>query len=124
MHCNAPTPTGLSSKAQGRRASRRTLGYAANNSDKNPNGVSQCIMDTTQRNVEPRWGSMKFIGIVTQGALLRPWALEFNAFGVKTRRIQFPNQITQMALHPKFPIDPHVILDPAIRWFPADEALR
>ncbi|HEV3386747.1 MAG TPA: DEAD/DEAH box helicase family protein [Gemmata sp.] len=29
-----------------------------------------------------------------------------------------------MALHPGFPDDPHAILDPAIRWFPADEALR
>ena len=29
-----------------------------------------------------------------------------------------------MALHPKFPTDPHALLDPAIRWFPADEALR
>src|SRR6266850_76556 len=29
-----------------------------------------------------------------------------------------------MALHPKFPDSPFVILDPAIRWFPADEALR
>ncbi len=29
-----------------------------------------------------------------------------------------------MALHPSFPNDPHAILDPAIRWFPADEALR
>ena len=29
-----------------------------------------------------------------------------------------------MALHPDFPTNPHVILDPAIRWFPADEALR
>ncbi len=29
-----------------------------------------------------------------------------------------------MALHPSFPDDPHAILDPAIRWFPADEALR
>src|ERR1700730_13070077 len=29
-----------------------------------------------------------------------------------------------MALHPDFPDDPHTILDPAIRWFPADEALR
>lgn len=29
-----------------------------------------------------------------------------------------------MALHPDFPTSPHVILDPAIRWFPADEALR
>lgn len=29
-----------------------------------------------------------------------------------------------MALHPNFPDDPHVILDPGIRWFPADEALR
>jgi type III restriction enzyme len=29
-----------------------------------------------------------------------------------------------MALHPKFPKSPHKILDPAIRWFPADENLR
>lgn len=29
-----------------------------------------------------------------------------------------------MALHPEFPVSPHAILDPAIRWFPADEALR
>ena len=29
-----------------------------------------------------------------------------------------------MALHPDFPNDPHAILDPAIRWFPADESLR
>lgn len=29
-----------------------------------------------------------------------------------------------MALHPNFPSDPHAILDPGIRWFPADEALR
>ena len=29
-----------------------------------------------------------------------------------------------MALHPDFPRDPYVILDPAIRWFPANEALR
>lgn len=29
-----------------------------------------------------------------------------------------------MALHPDFPHSPHAILDPAIRWFPADEALR
>ena len=29
-----------------------------------------------------------------------------------------------MALHPNFPDDPHAILDPAIRWFPADAALR
>jgi type III restriction enzyme len=29
-----------------------------------------------------------------------------------------------MALHPKFPESPYAILDPAIRWFPADEALR
>ncbi len=29
-----------------------------------------------------------------------------------------------MALHPKFPHSPHVVLDPAVRWFPADEALR
>jgi type III restriction enzyme len=29
-----------------------------------------------------------------------------------------------MALHPNFPTDPHALLDPAIRWFPADEALR
>ena len=29
-----------------------------------------------------------------------------------------------MALHPNFPESPHAILDPAIRWFPADKALR
>ena len=29
-----------------------------------------------------------------------------------------------MALHPNFPESPHTIIDPAIRWFPADEALR
>ena len=29
-----------------------------------------------------------------------------------------------MALHPNFPASPHAILDPTIRWFPADEALR
>lgn len=29
-----------------------------------------------------------------------------------------------MALHPDFPNSPHAILDPTIRWFPADETLR
>ena len=29
-----------------------------------------------------------------------------------------------MALHPAFPHSPHAILDPDVRWFPADEALR
>ena len=29
-----------------------------------------------------------------------------------------------MALHKDFPSSPHAILDPAMRWFPADEALR
>jgi hypothetical protein len=29
-----------------------------------------------------------------------------------------------MALHKDFPQSPHTILDPGIRWFPADEALR
>ena len=29
-----------------------------------------------------------------------------------------------MALHPSFPESPYATLDPAIRWFPADEALR
>ena len=29
-----------------------------------------------------------------------------------------------MALHPDFPDSPHAVLDPAMRWFPADEALR
>lgn len=29
-----------------------------------------------------------------------------------------------MAIHPDFPSSPHQILDPDIRWFPADEALR
>ena len=29
-----------------------------------------------------------------------------------------------MALHPSFPKSPHEVLNPAIRWFPADETLR
>ena len=29
-----------------------------------------------------------------------------------------------MALHQDFPQSPHTILDPGIRWFPADETLR
>lgn len=29
-----------------------------------------------------------------------------------------------MALHPNFPASPYVILDPSVRWFPADETLR
>jgi type III restriction enzyme len=29
-----------------------------------------------------------------------------------------------MALHKNFPSSPHAILDPEVRWFPADEALR
>jgi len=29
-----------------------------------------------------------------------------------------------VALHPDFPKSPHALLDPAIRWFPADEELR
>lgn len=29
-----------------------------------------------------------------------------------------------MALHPEFPESPHEILDPKVRWFPADESLR
>jgi type III restriction enzyme len=29
-----------------------------------------------------------------------------------------------MAIHSEFPTSPHAILDPSIRWFPADEALR
>jgi len=29
-----------------------------------------------------------------------------------------------MALHPDFPDSPHAILDPSVRWFPADESLR
>ena len=29
-----------------------------------------------------------------------------------------------MAVHLDFPKSPHDILDPGIRWFPADEALR
>ena len=28
-----------------------------------------------------------------------------------------------MALHPNFPDSPHDILEPDVRWFPADEAL-
>ena len=29
-----------------------------------------------------------------------------------------------MALHPEFPDSPHAILDPSLRWFPAEEELR
>ena len=29
-----------------------------------------------------------------------------------------------MALHKNFPRSPHEIIDPSLRWFPADEALR
>jgi type III restriction enzyme len=29
-----------------------------------------------------------------------------------------------MALHKDFPSSPHAVLDPAVRWFPADESLR
>ncbi len=29
-----------------------------------------------------------------------------------------------MAIHPNFPASPHAILDPEVRWFPADESLR
>lgn len=29
-----------------------------------------------------------------------------------------------MAIHPDFPTSPYAVLDPEIRWFPADEALR
>jgi type III restriction enzyme len=29
-----------------------------------------------------------------------------------------------MALHKDFPQSPYAILDPSLRWFPADEALR
>lgn len=29
-----------------------------------------------------------------------------------------------MALHPNFPESPYVILDPGLRWYPADEARR
>ena len=29
-----------------------------------------------------------------------------------------------MALHPNFPESPHEIINPSVRWFPADEALR
>jgi type III restriction enzyme len=29
-----------------------------------------------------------------------------------------------MALHPDFPRSPHAVLDPSVRWFPADETLR
>ena len=29
-----------------------------------------------------------------------------------------------MALHPNFSESPYAVLDPAIRWFPDDEALR
>ena len=29
-----------------------------------------------------------------------------------------------MALHPGFPDSPHAVVCPAVRWSPADEALR
>ncbi|MFO7696988.1 MAG: hypothetical protein R6X16_07515, partial [Anaerolineae bacterium] len=29
-----------------------------------------------------------------------------------------------MALHKDYPASPYVIVDPAVRWFPADESLR
>jgi type III restriction enzyme len=29
-----------------------------------------------------------------------------------------------MALHPEFPDSPHAILDPGLRWFPGDDAIR
>ncbi len=29
-----------------------------------------------------------------------------------------------MALHPQFPRSPYEVLDPDLRWFPADETLR
>jgi len=29
-----------------------------------------------------------------------------------------------MAIHPSFPTSPYDILEPDLRWFPADEALR
>ena len=29
-----------------------------------------------------------------------------------------------MALHPNFPESPYAILEPGVRWFPADETLR
>ena len=29
-----------------------------------------------------------------------------------------------MAIHPNFPLSPHEILSPDVRWFPADELLR
>jgi len=29
-----------------------------------------------------------------------------------------------MAIHPNFPTSPHAILNPEVRWFPADENLR
>jgi type III restriction enzyme len=29
-----------------------------------------------------------------------------------------------MGLHPDFPKSPYEILDPEVRWFPADESLR
>ena len=29
-----------------------------------------------------------------------------------------------MALHPDFPTSPYAVLDPQVRWFPADETLR
>jgi hypothetical protein len=33
------------------------------------------------------------------------------------------NRDKNMALHKDFPASPHAILDPAIRWFPADDTM-
>jgi hypothetical protein len=41
-----------------------------------------------------------------------------------TKLHELRKRVTPMALHPDFPSSPHVVLDPEIRWFPADEALR
>src|SRR5690606_23197267 len=49
----------------------------------------------------------------TRQALTLPFGLRPSQKGTVT-----------MALHPGFPTSPHQLLDPAIRWFPADETLR
>src|SRR3989338_407209 len=49
--------------------------------------------------------------------------LELRLISIKKFIIIY-TQINKVALHPKFPSSPYEILDPDIRWFPADEMLR
>ena len=80
-----PTPKAFNSKAQGRRASRRTLGYRANETISKPQRGFTLGND---RRRFPMWHPVgvhvKIDGPLTQGApQRRPWASLCNAFGVK-----------------------------------------